>query len=62
MPVASASIDADQAAPVFDFTVDPEARPGDVVGALAELLIDLARRRSLAERPSAATASTEGGD
>lgn len=30
--------------PVFDFTVDEDAQPGDVIPALARLLIQMVRR------------------
>ena len=51
--------DADQAGPIFDYVVDDQARPGNILGTLAELLIDLHRRRSLAERPGAGNTSME---
>ena len=37
--------------PVFDFTVDEDAQPGDVIPALARLLIQMVRRhREQAQR------------
>jgi hypothetical protein len=33
------------ATPVFDFCVDEDARPGDLIPAMAKLLISMARRR-----------------
>ena len=49
--------DVDLDAPV-EFRVDPEARPGDVIPALARLLIQLARRRR-ADSPAAEAVPAE---
>lgn len=45
---------ADPLDTLVEYRVDPEAEPGNVVPALARLLIDLARRRSETSGPAMA--------
>ena len=43
-PIGGELILSPDSTPVFEFVTDPDAEPGNVVPALARLLIDLARR------------------
>lgn len=59
----AASRPADSLDSMMEFRVDPDAQPGNVLPALAKLLINMARRRREQQQAAQVDAqSTEGGE